>query len=269
MDHDQHNENNKPVRVYRSRFARFMDRQGVFIVLGACLLIIAGALFIVGTEDRTEFVREDGEEAASTVKYLGEYGFDGDYYRTDAPEENALTTAAETAPVFDAGESVRKKAAENTVKPPDTGKSEPTADEMLKTMCSPIDGEIGMVFAMDRLVYHRTLEQWMVHGGTDLYALAGSEVKACLAGTVESVEKDAMMGYTVTVQHPCGIKTVYSSLLEDGLAKAGDKLEKGQTLGLTGNTAVKEHLEGAHVHFEVWKDGRPVDPMQYLPAAAE
>lgn len=132
------------------------------------------------------------------------------------------------------------------------------------TFAKPVDGEIMREYAKDNLVYSETLKEWVTHLGIDIKAEKTSVVKSAEAGTVKSIKNDPRYGLTIVVDHGDGYQTVYSNLLTSEFVVEGEKVEKGQSLGTVGNTAVFEIADEAHLHFEILKDSIQIDPSIYL-----
>ena len=57
---------------------------------------------------------------------------------------------------------------------------------------------------------------------------------------------------------------MYANLSEDTTLKKGDKVSKGDKIGMIGNTALGDISEGEHLHFEMIKNGETVNPVDYL-----
>ena len=64
--------------------------------------------------------------------------------------------------------------------------------------------------------------------------------------------------------HSDGLESLYSNLRTGCPVKDGQRLNAGDLIGYVGETAVAECGDGAHLHFEVRKDGRSVDPAEYV-----
>lgn len=138
--------------------------------------------------------------------------------------------------------------------------------EVRESMLSPIkNATVIKGYADDMLVYSSTLKHWETHTGIDLAPTDSQNVLATLDGTVISVVEDELMGNTVTLQHSDDIITVYSSLdtLEENVIE-GAPILRGQSLGMVGVSASSEAQDGAHLHFEVYKSGAPINPESYL-----
>ena len=100
------------------------------------------------------------------------------------------------------------------------------------------------------------------HAGVDLAARTGTQVLAEAPGVVRHAGQRGGYGEAVEVDHGDGVTTIYAhaSLV---LVKDGDRVARGQPLALVGATG---HATGAHLHFEVRKAGRPMNPVDWLAA---
>ena len=132
------------------------------------------------------------------------------------------------------------------------------------SFAKPVEGDIVREFAKDNLIYSETLKEWTTHQGIDIKADKTTVVKAAEAGTVKSIKNDPRYGLTIVVDHGDGFQTVYSNLLTSEFVVEGEEIEKGQSLGTVGNTAVFEIADEPHLHFEILKDSIPQDPSIYM-----
>ncbi len=101
------------------------------------------------------------------------------------------------------------------------------------------------------------------HKGVDLAGKEGSDIIGVAAGVVTWAGKRYGYGNLVEVNHGNGYVTRYGHAKEV-LVKVGEAVKKGQKIALMGNTG---RSTGPHVHFEVWVDGRTVDPSKYIHAS--
>lgn len=97
-----------------------------------------------------------------------------------------------------------------------------------------------------------------LHKGIDL--IGKKSILAADHGVVEFAGTKNGMGKTVILDHKNGFKTVYGHLSKISVKK-GEVVEKGDTLGIMGNTG---NSTGTHLHFEIHEDGTPKNPMNYL-----
>lgn len=128
----------------------------------------------------------------------------------------------------------------------------------------PVEGELVKQFAMDNLIYSDTLQEWTTHNGIDIKADKTTIVKASETGTIKTIKNDPRYGLTIIIEHENGFQTVYSNLLTSEFVVEGEKVQKGQSLGTVGNTAAFEIADEPHLHFEVIKDLKQVDPTIYI-----
>ncbi|MGQ4272815.1 peptidoglycan DD-metalloendopeptidase family protein [Terrihabitans sp. B22-R8] len=102
------------------------------------------------------------------------------------------------------------------------------------------------------------------HSGVDLKAPSGSPVLATASGTVVSAGWNGGYGLMVEVRHSGGFATRYGHLSSVAV-KEGDAVNIGTLIGRVGSTG---RSTGAHLHYEVRRDGEPTNPGRYLAAAS-
>ena len=98
------------------------------------------------------------------------------------------------------------------------------------------------------------------HQGLDFAGKKGSEVVAVGDGVVRWAGKRSGYGYLVEVTHGNGYITRYGHN-QKNLVEVGDTVKKGQQIALMGSTG---RSTGPHVHFEVLRNGKTVDPGKYI-----
>ena len=135
--------------------------------------------------------------------------------------------------------------------------------ETIPEYIMPVEGEIIMDHCVDMPVYWKTLDQYMTHSGIDISCEIETPVQACSAGTVTKIDKESAMGITVEVNHGNGLISVYSNLDADGLIELGEVVTKGQVLGYVGQSSMFEFEDPDHLHFEIIKNGKAVNPADY------
>lgn len=100
------------------------------------------------------------------------------------------------------------------------------------------------------------------HTGTDIAVPAGAEIKAALSGRVIFSGTAGGYGNMVEIDHGGGMVTRYAHNAAN-LVTAGQEIRTGDVIALAGSTG---RATGVHLHFEVRRDGRPVDPAPLLGA---
>lgn len=118
-------------------------------------------------------------------------------------------------------------------------------------------------FTDKKLEYNATLDRWEAHFYVDMTS-SDLNVYSVLDGEVLSVEYDYLTGYVVKVQHDDGFVSSYASLNDKVAVKVGDKIKKGDKLGVASTMASSSSKYGDHLEFTLMKDGKKVDPNNYL-----
>ncbi len=99
------------------------------------------------------------------------------------------------------------------------------------------------------------------HFGVDIASKENEAVKATLDGTIILSTWTLATGNVIIIQHNSNIISVYehNSVL---MKKVGDNVEAGDVIAIVGNSG--ELTSGTHLHFELWADGNPVNPIDYI-----
>ena len=124
----------------------------------------------------------------------------------------------------------------------------------------PASGEILEEFT-ETLSYNTVLGDWRTHNGMDIAVDAGGSVCAAADGTVSRISSDAMGEYVI-IEHDGGFSTKYCALSSIEDIAEGDTVKAGDVIGIVADSKA-ENTTDTHVHFELYKDGKPVDPMKY------
>ncbi len=99
------------------------------------------------------------------------------------------------------------------------------------------------------------------HEGIDFTAQVGTDVYATGDGVITQVERSyGGYGNCITINHGFGYSTVYAHLSRMGVRR-GEKVKRGQVIGQVGNTGKST---SPHLHYEVRKGGKPVDPINFF-----
>jgi murein DD-endopeptidase MepM/ murein hydrolase activator NlpD len=101
------------------------------------------------------------------------------------------------------------------------------------------------------------------HPGIDVAVPAGTPIRASGGGTVEAAGADTDYGLFVLLRHPGGFQTMYGHASRL-VVREGDTVTAGQVIALSGNTG---RSTAPHLHFEVRRDGRSLDPLTVVQEA--
>ena len=98
------------------------------------------------------------------------------------------------------------------------------------------------------------------HTGIDIGVPEGTPIFAACSGSVLKAEEISGYGNTVVLEHEGGFSTLYAHC-STLLCSAGDSVVQGQTVALSGSTGKST---GPHLHFEIRRDGKALDPQTYI-----
>tara|TARA_R110000868_G_scaffold108509_1_gene296089 strand:+ start:260 stop:1129 length:870 start_codon:yes stop_codon:yes gene_type:complete len=119
-----------------------------------------------------------------------------------------------------------------------------------QVLFSPLSGTISQEFNTENK-----------HFAVDVVAPMDSPIKAVANGTVIFAEWTAETGYVIILEHMDGLLSVYKH--NGSLNKAqGDVVRSGEVIASVGNTG--ELTTGPHLHFELWSNGSPIDPLNFI-----
>lgn len=123
----------------------------------------------------------------------------------------------------------------------------------------PVD---GMILSNYGMRMHPVLKMRLMHEGIDFRANIGTPVFATGNGTIRYAGHRGTLGLLIEIDHGYGYITRYAHLskLESGI-RSGTRISRGDQIGYSGNSG---RVSGPHLHYEVVKNGRSVDPFQYL-----
>ena len=98
------------------------------------------------------------------------------------------------------------------------------------------------------------------HRAVDISTPHGQEVLATAAGRIVSAKPTGNLGKLIVIDHGFGLRTRYGHLSSFTVG-GGDQVARGDLIGYVGSTG---RSTGSHVHYEIWADGRPINPYRFL-----
>jgi murein DD-endopeptidase MepM/ murein hydrolase activator NlpD len=99
------------------------------------------------------------------------------------------------------------------------------------------------------------------HAGIDIDGETGNNVAATANGVITEADWSGGYGNMIEIDHGNGLKTRYGHLSRIGV-RVGDAVQRGQIIGLIGSTG---RSTGAHLHYELRLNDRPINPRHFLP----
>lgn len=274
----------------QKRVLDFFDKKGFYIVLTLCIVIVGVTTALITaknmssrnyseddiiTNDMASNISTEDESSISIASVNS--NVDKTPVPSEAPKAIVKTTPGKadskaTTEPKKTGTNETKKTTEPSKsgdsKKSSSGTDKGAAGNTSKSFAMPVFGDISFEYAQDKLVYSKTLDEWRSHSGIDIKAARGTPVKVVADGVVTEIKNDPRLGVTIIVEHSDGLKTVYANLANGDMVTPNQKIKQGEVIGSVGNTAVFESAEPAHLHFEVLKNNKNVNPSDYLPNKA-
>lgn len=139
-----------------------------------------------------------------------------------------------------------------------SGPDAPTPLKALRRF--PVDGRVTSGFGMR---IHPILGGWRMHRGVDIAAETGTPIVPVAPGTVKETREQDGYGRMVVVDHGNGWTSLYAHCDRVDVVE-GQRVDAGTRLGTVGSTGLST---GPHLHLEVHRDGKPVDPASLLEAS--
>ncbi len=286
-------------RLTKKRVLDFLDKKGFYIVLVLCIAVVGATAVFVTTHNLTSsnqdyntdnIIPEGFDEefqgylnaepdietpidvAATLYEDEMQAAVNGNLDNAGKAEQNTSGKVEEakvessTDIKSDGAQLVSKAsaAADTTASSAKNASEKSSAGSKTNEFILPVVGEVTFAFAMDKLVYSKTLEEWRTHSGVDLAADRGTPVKAVGDGFVSDIKHDPRFGVTIIVDHGDGIKSLYANLASDDMVSPNQKIKQGDIIGCVGNTALFESAEQSHLHFEILEDDEPVNPDTWI-----
>lgn len=235
-----------------------LSGKGFYIALVVCLVAIAIATTIAISRTVTQIDNQslDLPSAAENIA-------DVTNPQTEIPRTSSQTTSSASAAGSSATDSNSSTASQST----SSKQVQQTTTKAAATSFSmPLAGEIINGYSNGELVKSQTLGDWRTHDGWDIAAPEATPVKACADGTVSDIQQDDMWGTTITIDHGNGVQSFYYGLNPTIQVKLDQTVSMGDVIGSVGDTNQMEIAEESHLHFAMKKDGKWVDPGEYINA---
>ncbi len=121
----------------------------------------------------------------------------------------------------------------------------------------PLQGQVSSPFGMR---HHPVTGVRKFHTGLDIRAPMGTPVKATANGIVSFSGWTSGSGHIVVIEHGHGFSTAYAHNKEN-FVKVGQTVKKGEMIASSGSSGIST---GPHLHYEVWKSGKQIDPGKFL-----
>lgn len=255
----------------KKKLIDLVQKEGFILLLFVCVCVVAGGTLFVSMKNLNgvkknlgnsnfNIVEDDEVDDQSSI-------YDEHYDLTMATDKREKMTSSyddseEVVEVILSEDDYAEVEVEDLEFEEEVEDSELVVDTI--SLILPLDGQIITEYTSNSLVYSETLESWVGHGAIDIGAKEGSTVKAAMDGTVKEVYEDELWGIVIVIGHKDEIETRYSNLGTKEMVRVGSQVRKGDHISTVGKTAKIEMLMEPHIHFEVTKNGKIVDPRSIM-----
>ncbi len=223
----------------KSVVSRFFSGKGFYMVLAGCLIAV-------------------GVAAWSAVDAVKNY--------TEAPsysDEPQSYNSSETPKVE---EPVQNEVSDQPYSEPEkpSDDSKPTDTSPVATyFVMPLSGNISKGYDSKTLQYSETFGDIRLHLGLDIEGEIGASIVACGDGIVDKIYNDAALGTVIEINHGNGLVAKYCGMDETVLVKEKQQVTPNQKLGTLGGVP-NESADSTHLHFEMYKNGVIVSPLDTM-----
>ena len=245
-------------RTWIEKLGDFISGKGFYLVVLICVAAIAlsGYYLVLGLQDETL-----DQPVSGSAEIVERPTVNPGPRMTAQP--SAAPSARPSAAPSAKPEPTAQPAAESDPVLTAPPSAEPAPAALVFTW--PVNGTVIAGYSVEALAYSETMGDWRTHDGLDLAVTLGTKVLAAANGAVSAVYQDDFRGTVGEIDHGNGLVSQYASLAEVPTVKVGDAVKTGTVIGSVGTTAAAENGRQPHLHFAMYQDGSPVDPLDYLP----
>lgn len=220
--------------VSKNKWKRIIEKKGFFpaVYLTVAAILLTGVLWYQNLDNRIPETQTEQSDDLGNDAVRGEYPFD---FNQDSD------------PVVSQAETVRLPVAE--------GSQSQIVTKFYDFEKDSEDQEKALVLYNNK--YYQSQ-------GIDIAASSEDpmSVVAALSGRVVELREDPLLGFVIQMEHDHGVSTYYASLT-DVQVEEGQEVAQGEVLATAGQN-VYGQASGTHVHFEIRKEGTPVNPEVYF-----
>ncbi|MFN4762056.1 M23 family metallopeptidase [Gillisia sp. Q332] len=259
--------------TFEEKLSFKLTRLNVFVVVTlSAIILIAGTTFLIAFTGLREYI--PGYSSATLKRQATELAYKTDSLQRVLMLNNQYYESVKRVLTgeLDSTNLNRDSVIKRGINDPDLLNLNPSrADSLLRDQVAQEDKynifeEAGseMEFALFPPVKGSISEKYNIktrHFAVDVVVSKNAPVKAVADGRVIFAEWSASTGYVIIIEHNYGLISVYkhnSSLTKE----QGDFVRSGEVIAAAGSTG--EYSTGPHLHFELWKEGNPVNPTDYI-----
>ncbi|MDR0918551.1 MAG: M23 family metallopeptidase [Oscillospiraceae bacterium] len=232
------------------------QNKGFYIAIALSLVMVATACIFAAKDKGTKTIDKTPVTTTVTTVYKAV-----NKPQPAIPKSTTVVKKTTTKPV------TTKKVTTSTTKTVTVVETEPVVAQVnlsAESKFRPVTGDVLNAFSNGELVKSPTTGAWQTHNGVDFLAETDEEVLAISNGTVSEINKDALWGVVVTIDHGDGVIAKYCGLNENVECEVGAEVKGGSPIGVMGTTSDIESLEPSHLHLEITQNDRYLDPLTFI-----
>ena len=228
-----------------SKFIKFLNGKGFYVVLCLCFLGLGIAVW------------SGVEGIKSTIDK-------GDVSSSNTTSEIKLPQSTVQKPPAQSSDTSSAKPSSSQQKPSSENNStEEVSTGVAAFFVKPMLGDVMKNFSDSELQYSETYLDMRLHKGVDIEGKQGDPVCAAGDGIVKEITDDPLLGTVITIDHGNKIVAKYCGLAKNPPVKKGDTVDSSVIIGVLGDIP-SESVEPHHLHLEFYKDGKAVDPLNFI-----
>lgn len=229
------------MKITKEKINNFFSGKGFYLVLAVSMLAVGIASFIAFLEynDTTDPVLELSSKPLST---------------SSEQSSSDILAGTDTKEPYSSAEESSSEAV--------SSEEEIALDIIADSFIVP-KGSLLKEFSSEELIYSKTYKDMRTHAAIDILAEKDSSVLSMGKGIVTAVNLDSELGTTVEIDHGNGIIAYYCGLNETLNVSEGVPVTEETVIGTLGEIP-GECEDEPHLHLEVFKDGKPIDPLSLI-----
>lgn len=250
----------------RSRYGKEKSKLPVLVAkqMAACLILLLVVILIKNINtpftnyvtDKVRFVLEQNIEINNIFKTvdnaLGKLkpdnsSKDSTDNKGNVKDDSSLTDTSNNT------NNIKSNTPETSV----LSASTENGSDLTVSMITPVKGVLSSGYGERKDKLTGLVKQ---HEGVDIGATDGDDISAVLDGTVVDTGNSKSYGKYIRIRHDERFETLYAHCSVVSVVQ-GQEIKQGDIIGKVGNTGAST---ASHLHFEVWKDGKHVNPLEYI-----
>lgn len=252
------------MRFEKTGKKKHKQSKGFYVALGVCLVAVGAAAWTTYDSVKDYMAPTASSPVSSGTVVSSKDDKQAGATMSGVKQEPSSAVSSKTESEVSSADSSSK--AESSSKASSSSKTTSSKTTQTNTGNSmvvyPVGKNVTKPYSKGEPVKSLTFGDWRVHNGTDFSAKKGDSVKAMTDGIVKEIRTDVLLGKVVVIDHGA-FTASYCGLGDTVLVKKDAQVKVGDQIGSI-KEVPSEIVEESHLHLEVVKDGKNIDPMSVL-----